>query len=797
MTNTLPKKVAGILSAAAVILPLAGSFAADIAWDNPTSGNFIDDANWVGGVEPSVDDNAIIANGGTAVVQDTNDVVVLTINVNGGSTVSHTGGSVITLDASGGDENLRGFNIGSVLEETGTYNAGGTAVLSGGGARIGFNGGTGVVNLSGGAKYESASGRDTWLGNGAGSSGTLNLSDTAEWKVVGNAIVVGRAGGEGALNMSGSSKLIGDANRVYLGDGAGTVSTTLLENNASITWAGTTIAGNGGAESTVTVRDDARITLTAGELWVGQGDGSKGTMSIEDDAIVIAQDDWIAIGREGGDANVTVSGNGRLEKAGPSANRHFVIGDKAKGVLTVRDTAQVVSNGDIVVGANNASGDGTFNIEGGTVTVGGWTKIGAGGGSKGSMSISGTSTINTGGTFIVGDNGTGSLTMDGGIVSTTRQTWVGQSGGGVGVFTLNGGTYSSGEWIAVGREGAQGTLNVNGGTLSHTGAGTVIDERLDGSNFVVIGSAEKVAVVNHTDGVINNTTSILAIGEGGGNVATWTASGGTANLGGLRVGFSGLGTLTIQGTAAYSATSVYLSSNGGSTGHLILNGGSLTANFIEEGAGTGTIVFNGGILRAAQATPTNESFLADFEVEDIDVQAGGLKFDTNNHAVIISHGLAGVGGLTKLGTGALTMSGFNTFAGASAVEAGTLVIAEAGALDGVTSLAVTGGAALKLQNAVSLNDEIILSLADGSSLVLDFEGTETIGALWLGDEGFLAVDTYTLAELAAFDSGVDFTGSNPNAILNVTSAVPEPTTFALLAGGMALIVWRLRRRNHA
>ncbi len=57
----------------------------------------------------------------------------------------------------------------------------------------------------------------------------------------------------------------------------------------------------------------------------------------------------------------------------------------------------------------------------------------------------------------------------------------------------------------------------------------------------------------------------------------------------------------------------------------------------------------------------------------------------------------------------------------------------------------------------------------------------------------LAPDQYTLAELQALGTTVNFTGDS-NAIINVTQAILEPSTIALVIGGLGLAAFRLRRR---
>ena len=101
-----------------------------------------------------------------------------------------------------------------------------------------------------------------------------------------------------------------------------------------------------------------------------------------------------------------------------------------------------------------------------------------------------------------------------------------------------------------------------------------------------------------------------------------------------------------------------------------LNGGTLSvAGVADEAANaTGTFNFNGGVL---QARVDNANFLA---VDTATVQSGGAVIDTQGYGTRIAQPLTGPGGLTKRGTGKLTLSGSLAYLGSTKVEAGILEI---------------------------------------------------------------------------------------------------------------------------
>jgi autotransporter-associated beta strand protein/T5SS/PEP-CTERM-associated repeat protein len=775
--------LAAILAASSLI----SAHAADVTWTLNGTGAFTNGANWSDLAVPDTSDDAYISNGGTATIGSSDTVAVSRLLLENG-TITQNGGSVSTVPF-GTFESPGAYVIGSGAGQTGTYDASGASFLSGGRVRIGVDGGTGSVTLGGTSGYFGGFQQDTWVG-AAGSTGSLTLNDSATWNIDSDWITVGNSG-QGTLTMNDDSVMTVAGGNVVLGAGATGVSQTTLS-------------------------DQASIVATTGEVWIGN-DSATSTVDLSGTSSIVAQGNWIAIGRFGNGASngtVTIRENASLQKTGGGGQ--LVIGPDGHGTVNVQGSGTLSSNNDIWMGEQD-DGDGTLNVSGGTVSAGndiiagngagavgavnisggsvssnrdfvagqgngsqgtvvatggtinvsGWTKLGFNTGAVGTMTVSGPTTVNTNGTFVMGDSGTGTLTMQGGTMNTTGQTWIGQGGDATGVFNLEGGDYTSGAWIAVGRAEAKGTLNVSGGTLTHTGTGTVVGAGLDGSNIVILGNASKVATVNHTGGTINNLNAVTVVGENAVAVAEWNATGGTANLGDTRVGFSGVGTMTINGTANYSSTSVYLGSNGGSTGTMNFKGGTFAANFIEEGAGNGFITFDGGIVKALQDVA---NYFRDFEAGDVTIGANGLKFDTNGKTVGIEDALEGTGGLTKLGTGTLTLSGANTYEGNTVVSAGTLS-----------------------STTASFGDFSSINILSGAILDLNFVGSDVIAGLYFNGVLQAAGVWGGIGSGAQFESDL-ITGSGT---ITSQAAIPEPSTVALVIGGIALVGLRMRSRARA
>jgi autotransporter-associated beta strand protein len=190
-----------------------------------------------------------------------------------------------------------------------------------------------------------------------------------------------------------------------------------------------------------------------------------------------------------------------------------------------------------------------------------------------------------------------------------------------------------------------------------------------------------------TAAIENGSTTTLATAFSGTPAAVWVGNGAATS-----------GTLTLASGGSLSCGAMVLGQSGGS-GTLILGGGTLLAPSIVQGTGgSGTLYFNGGTLRA---TGSNNQFLAGLGAAYIG--AGGATIDSNAFAVSISQvlgrdpalGSAPDGGLLKIGTGELTLSGNNSYSGGTTVSGGTLTVANAaGSATGSGPVTVNPGAAL-------------------------------------------------------------------------------------------------------
>ena len=172
----------------------------------------------------------------------------------------------------------------------------------------------------------------------------------------------------------------------------------------------------------------------------------------------------------------------------------------------------------------------------------------------------------------------------------------------------------------------------------------------------------------------------------------------------IRIGESSEGTVSQTGGTfdASAVNNIRLGFDGSGVGNYDLDGGTLIVKNIDQGAGAANFSFGGGTLEAAASFTT---------ALPMTINDGGATVDTNANTVTLSGVLsagAGSGGLTKLGTGTLILSGNNTYTGGTLVDAGTLRATNfAGNGLGTGPVTVNSGAMLDLSTVNVANDIIL------------------------------------------------------------------------------------------
>ncbi|MEI8045463.1 MAG: autotransporter-associated beta strand repeat-containing protein, partial [Verrucomicrobiota bacterium] len=207
--------------------------------------------------------------------------------------------------------------------------------------------------------------------------------------------------------------------------------------------------------------------------------------------------------------------------------------------------------------------------------------------------------------------------------------------------------------------------------------------------------------VTITSGSVFNSSNIrtLTLNVSGSNSYLYSGIIGTGT-GTIGIIKSGTGTQTLAGNNTYTNTTTV---NAGT-----LKAGSTTA---FSSASAFTLANTAGAVLDLNGFNNTIGSLAGGGTTGGNVTLGSATLTTggNNGTTTYSGVISGTGGLTKAGTGNLTLSGVNTFTGVTSVSAGTLSFA-------------SGNASATANQALGANATVNLGVASTSSGILQYTG---------------------------------------------------------------------------
>ena len=837
----LPSRVLSRAVSAVFIGAIAGAFsssaeAATQTWSGTNSGVWdVSALNWDSGTAAWTSSNDALFSG-----TPTNNVTTATGLTIGAITLDNTFTGSVTMT---GVNTVNGATTisGGTLNLNAANGLGGSAITVNSGGTLAINPGTGdntVSNNVSGAGLvtaqdpAAAAGRTLQLGGiYSGFTGTLNI--------------LAGASNFGKVNFSNTTQasVMSSSATIQVQSGA-----TLYLNKTLTYGAKIELFGAGNSEGLGALRLESDVIQTGsvtlkGNSFIGVNGATDGTISG-------------AIGESGGSFGFTKVGNRTLNLTG--SNTYTGATTINAGTLSVSSLADGGSNSCIGSSSNAASNlilnGGTLQYTGAAVSTDRLFSLQA----SSSINASGTGAVNFTNTGSMGFNGntaaktltltgsnTGANTLAAIIGDNTGATSLTKSG--VGSWTLAGTNTYTGTTTIQG-----GTLNVGNGTsgsltsgpLTFSNTGTVNFNEAAGSSQTMGAltfSAGAGATVKSTYGGSGNTSLTFSdvVARTAGATANFVVSGGTNGTTNKIVftqvagGAPSTGTLLDSGYfyngssyAAYDSGGFVRAYASGDTNYVTATGsnsiantatnnvaitGNVTSqasasiNTLNMGANTlaldtGVAFQTNGILVSGNSASTisgGTSLAATTSDAEMVVRVDGSSDALNISTPIIANG---TNAFTKTGAGTLTLSGSNSYTGATAISSGTLQIGNGGttgSLSPSSTITNNGNLIFNRSNAIAQGTDFStaaiggtgsVTQAGGGTLTLSGNNSYTGGTNInagtvsatvnnaLGTTGTVTVGSSGTLNLSTAGANYGFASLGGSGIVNVTVGTGSTTT---------------------
>ncbi len=752
-----------------------------------------------------------------------------------------------------GTQNLTGLNTysGGTSVTGGTLNLGVSNTPSGAGTVSSGPIGTGNLTLSNGTSISAGSGVSVYLPR-LNINGNITIAGTNRL-ILFTTVDLGGGNRTITLNKASSSYASGqeaikfDGNTTFQ-SATGNVSTF---QNGAVTF--TTITGN--ATNPAIVRSGTsnnfvnNLSLTIDD-GVAYSSGTSNAFATGSNAPALTLN--AAVTRGGGILQMgdgSSSGNSVMRgvevyslSGGGTVSSSNTVGNATTGTLTINNgnganfSGIITEAGGTGIIAVTKSGNGTQTLSGNNI-YSGLTTV-----SAGTLTLSGNNSLSSGG-----------VTISAGTLNVNNANALGS-----GTFTWSADSFLNNTSAAavVNAGNNPVTLNNIGTVYTFGTSGSTSANNLDlGTGTVTASSSRRIDVlgtgVTLAMGTLDNqgaATSRTFTFNGAGNTIqlrgfrianaasqTTTTLAGTADLlisGQIDNGASGFANtlaVTGNGTTTFNGNNIYTGLTTVASGSVLKIGNATALGTTDAG----TTVSSGGKLDLNGQTTAEALNLSGTSATDalVNTAAGpatvtgavtlgsaAVYINAGTNGSITLSGGVGDGGASKgiglQGNGTVILSGASTYTGATKITAGTLLLGAANVINNsaTNTIVLSGGT---LQSAFSQNLALAtLSLTASSTLNLSTGGifafADSSGSSWTGTLSI--VGTFTDSSSVRFGSSNTGLSSVQlsQILINGSMAsidtggylfiapVPEPATYAALAGALSLvgtIIYRRRRRS--
>jgi autotransporter-associated beta strand protein len=730
-------------------------------------------------------------NGASLTVSGTGTQTLSGVSTYTGSTTNGAGSTLII----GGAGQLGGGNYAGAINNSGTLNYNSTAnqilsgVISGAGA-LNQNGAS-TLSLNGVNTYSGQTGIGTGSTLAIGGAGQLgsgnyaqNITDNGSFNYnsTANQVLSGIISGSGAINATGTGKL------------------TLSSANPSFTGATTTGTGSQLQLNNASALAGSALYFNAGALTFGNGvtlatiGGLNGTNSSANLALVDSGNPVTLIVANGGNYAGILSDaglGGVLVVEGTN--------ETLTGVSTFNGSISILGSGDqLVIGGAGQLGGGNYAnvLSPQTANTFVWnssapqtfsgTFMSAGFEGGGSVQILGTGPVTTttgnalngSGTFTIGS---GATFIVGGGGQLLGQSYAGAYGEAMsisGIFSYNSSSNTTLSGVISGNGGA---INVNGpGTLSLTSGsstysnsvttvtGGILSYSSDRAAGAVPGSATTNIFLNGGDltgtGALTlNTNRDIGVGAASGSV------GATALI-------DATGTFTIAGNLVSAGNtgiiSLVVNSEPGSGGTVALAGANTYTGNTTIAAGTLSIGDPGSFGLGTYAGNITNNGTFDYSSSGSQTLSGVISDGANSTGALTVGAFPPASGNP---TGTLTLTGTNTYTGSTTISGGTLTVGGNGLLGSGTY-----AASIDIEGTLNFNTKNAQTLSGGISGAGALNQNGTNKLTLAGNNTYFGPTTINNGTLALVGDGVSSGVILQSSMITVNfPGILDPTGLAL------------------